>query len=54
MSVSSIGRIREKVIIGLVAVFVATAVYTILGFAWTFKNAVESVQRLKQPFHRGY
>jgi preprotein translocase subunit SecF len=53
MHVSSISRIREKVIVALVAVFVATAVYTFLGFAWTFKSAVESAQRLKHPFSRG-
>ena len=51
---ASIGRIRDTLIVGLVAIFVATAVYTFLGFAWTFKSAVESVQRLKQPFHRSY
>jgi hypothetical protein len=54
MSASSISRIREQIVVGLVAVFVATPVYTFLGFAWTFKNAFETVQRLTQPFHRGY
>lgn len=54
MRASSISNLRETIVVGLVAIFVATAVYTFFGFAWTFKNAVESVQRLKQPFHRGY
>ena len=54
MGMSSIIRVREKVAVALIALFVATAVYTFLGFAWTFKSAVESVQWFKQPFHRGY
>jgi ABC-type antimicrobial peptide transport system permease subunit len=51
---SSISLLREKLIVGLIALFVATAVYTFLGFAWTFKSAVESAQRLKHPFSRGF
>lgn len=53
MAVSSIVRIREKLVVGLIALFVAAAVYTFLGFAWTFKGAVESAQRFKHPFSRG-
>ena len=51
---SSISLIREKLVVGLIALFVATAVYTFLGFAWTFKSAVESAQRLKHPFSRSF
>ena len=54
MHLSGINRIREAVVVGLVALFVATAVYTVLGLAWTFKSAVETAQRLKHPFSRGY
>ena len=54
MRALSISSLRETIVVGLVALFVGTAVYTFLGFAWTFKNAFESVQRLTQPFHRGY
>jgi hypothetical protein len=53
MVVSGIIGIREKLVVGLIALFVATAVYTFFGFAWTFKGAVESAQRLKHPFSRG-
>ena len=53
MAVSSIIRVREKLVVGLIALFVATAVYTFFGFAWTFKSAVESAQRFKHPFSRG-
>jgi hypothetical protein len=39
-------RIREKLVVGLIALFVGFAVYTALGLAWTFKIAVETPQRL--------
>lgn len=52
--IASVGKIRETIVVALVAIFVATAVYTVLGFAWTFKSAFETAQRLKHPFSRGY
>ena len=39
-------RVRETVVVGLIALFVGLAVYTALGLAWTFKIAVETPQRL--------
>ena len=39
-------RMREKVLVGLISLFVGFAVYTALGLAWTFKMAVETPQRL--------
>ena len=38
--------LREKIVVGLIAIFVGFAVYTALGLAWTFKMAVETPQRL--------
>ena len=39
-------RVRETLVVGLIALFVGFAVYTALGLAWTFKIAVETPQRL--------
>jgi len=39
-------RVREAIIVGLIAMLVGLAVYTALGLAWTFKMAVETPQRL--------
>ena len=39
-------RIREKLVVGLIAILVGLAVYTALGLAWSFKVAVEAPQRL--------
>ena len=39
-------RVREKLVVGLIALFVGSAVYTALGLAWTFKIAVETPQKL--------
>jgi|KBSMisStaDraftv2_1062788.scaffolds.fasta_scaffold101195_4 hypothetical protein len=39
-------RVREKLVVGLIALFVGFAVYTALGLAWTFKIAVETPHRL--------
>jgi ABC-type antimicrobial peptide transport system permease subunit len=39
-------RVREKLIVGLIAILVGFAVYTALGLAWSFKIAVEAPQRL--------
>jgi hypothetical protein len=44
-------RVREKVVVGLIALFVGFAVYTALGLAWTFKMAVETPQKLWH-YHR--
>lgn len=48
--IARISKVRETLVVALVALFVATAVYTVLGFAWTFKNAFETAQRLRHPF----
>ena len=42
----SVQRARERVVVGLIAIFVGMAVYTALGLAWSFKVAVEAPQRL--------
>ncbi|MFL6736734.1 MAG: hypothetical protein ACJ8F4_06705 [Sphingomonas sp.] len=39
-------RVREKLVVGLIAILVGLAVYTALGLAWSFKIAVETPQRL--------
>jgi hypothetical protein len=43
---SRVDRVRERIVVGLIAIFVGTAAYTLLGLAWTFKAAVETSQRL--------
>lgn len=43
-------RVREFVVVGLLAIFIGLAVYTALGFAWTVKAAVEASQKLRHPF----
>ena len=45
-----LGRVREMLVVGLIALFVGIAVYTFLGFAWTVKAAVEYSQKLRHPF----
>ena len=44
------GRLRETLVVGLIAIFVGLAVYTFLGLAWTVKAAVETSQKLRHPF----
>jgi len=39
-------RVREQLVIGIIAILVSLAVYTALGLAWSFKIAVEAPQRL--------
>jgi len=39
-------RVREQLVIGLIAVLVSLAVYAALGIAWSVKIAVEAPQRL--------
>ena len=36
--------------VGIIAILIGTAVYAALGFAWTFKAAVEASQKLRHPF----
>lgn len=43
----SLERIREALIVGLIAILVGLAVYSFLGFAWTVKAAVETSQKLR-------
>ena len=43
-------RVREAVVVGIIAILIGTAVYAALGFAWTFKAAVEASQKLRHPF----
>jgi hypothetical protein len=40
--------LRESLTIALIAVLVGLAVYSMLGFAWTFKAAVEAGQKVKR------
>ena len=42
--------VRETVTVGLVALLMGTTVYTLLGLAWTYKTAYETVQRMCHPF----
>lgn len=41
----TVQRVREKFVIGIIAILVGMAVYTALGLAWSFKLAVETPQR---------
>lgn len=43
-------RAREAVVVSIIAILIGTAVYAALGFAWTFKVAVEATQKLRHPF----
>jgi hypothetical protein len=45
----SVQRAREQLVVGVIAILVALAVYTALGLAWSFKIAVETPQRLWHP-----
>jgi hypothetical protein len=47
---SALERIREAVVVVTIAILIGLTVYTLLGFAWTFKAAVESTQKLRHPF----
>lgn len=40
-------RIREKIVIGLLALFVGAAIYAAFGLAWTIKLAAEAPQKLR-------
>ena len=46
---SPLERIREILVVSLIAIFVGLAVYSFLGFAWTFKAAVETTHKLRHP-----
>jgi hypothetical protein len=39
-------RVRETLVVGVLALLLGFAVYAALGLAWTFKVAVEAPQRL--------
>ncbi|MCL6729330.1 hypothetical protein [Sphingomonas hankyongi] len=43
----ALDRIREAVVVALIAILVGLAVYSFLGFAWTVKTAVETTQKLR-------
>jgi len=47
---SAFERIREAVVIGILAILIGAAVYSALGFAWTFKIVVESSHKLRHTF----
>ena len=47
-------RVREQIVVGLIALFVGFAAYTLLGLAWTFKAAVETSQKLWHSYSRPY
>jgi len=47
---SALGIVREKLVVGLIALLVGLAVYAALGLAWSFKHVVEISQRLRHPF----
>ena len=40
-------RIREKIVIGLIALIVSLAIYAAFGLAWTIKLAAEAPQKLR-------
>jgi hypothetical protein len=39
-------RVRETLVVGLIAILVGLTVYTALGLAWSFKLAVEAPKRV--------
>jgi len=41
--------VRETITVGLVALFMGMAVYTLLGLAWTYKTAYETVHKMWHP-----
>ena len=47
-------RVTERIVVGLIAIFVGFAAYTLLGLAWTFKAAVETSQKLWHSHSRSY
>jgi hypothetical protein len=47
---STFERIREALLVGILAILIGAAVYSALGIAWTFKIAVESSHKLRHPF----
>ena len=44
----SVREVREAISIGLIALFIGFAVYSLLGLAWTFKTAVEATEKLRR------
>lgn len=47
-----LNRIRETLVVGMIALFLGFAVYTLLGLAWTFKATVEAVEKLRHSIDR--
>ena len=47
-------RVRERIVVGLIALFVGFAAYMLLGLAWTFKAAVETSQKLWHSYSRPF
>ena len=39
-------KVRETLVVGMIAVLMGLAVYTILGLAWTFKATYEAAEKL--------
>ena len=39
-------KVRETVVVGMIAFFLGLTVYTLLGLAWTFKTTVEAAGKL--------
>ena len=44
---SDLERIREKIVIGLIALIASLAIYTAFGLAWTIKLAAEAPEKLR-------
>ena len=43
---------RETVVVGMIALFLGFAVYTLLALAWTFKASVEAAEKLRHSLDR--
>ena len=43
---AAVERVRERLVVAVIAILVGFAVYTALGLAWSFKIAVEVPSRL--------
>lgn len=50
MADANVRTVRERVVVGVIAVFVALAVYTAYGFAVSFKTLVEMPQKVRHSF----
>jgi hypothetical protein len=45
-------KIRESLVVGLIGVVVLFTVCVLMGFAWTFKSAVEAPQKIRHALSR--